>query len=62
MSAPAPGTTPGRRRMAAIDPRDWLAEQSIERRLQRGHAGPAARQAIRKAQKSAAALKPKISR
>lgn len=59
----APGTTPGRRRMAA-DPLDWLAEQAIERRLQRGHAGPAARRAIRKAQKSAAAgaLKPKISR
>ncbi len=58
----APGTAPGRRRLAAIDPREWLAEQEIERRIQRGHAAPAARQAIRKAQKSAAALKPKISR
>lgn len=59
----APGGKDRRRRMAAIDPRDWLAEQQIERRLQRGHAGPAAVRAIRKAQKSAAvALKPKISR
>lgn len=59
----APGTTPGRRRLAAIDPRDWLAEQQIERRVERGHAAGAARRAIRRAQKSAAAaLKPKISR
>lgn len=59
----APGTTPGRRKMAAIDPVDWLAEQQIERRLERGIAAPAARRAIRRAQKSAAAaLKQRIRR
>lgn len=56
-------TTPGRRRMAAIDPAEWLAEQEIERRLQRGIAAPAARRAIKRAQKSSSrALKQRILR
>lgn len=58
-----PGTTPGRRRQAAIDPAEWLAEHEIERRVARGHGRQQAAQAIRQAQKcSGGALKQRIRR